>query len=156
MLALAEGDSRRASSLVEQALTLARKVGHVLDAADFLADLGLVALQEEDYGRAAVLFEESLRLALPIEDELSIAQCLWGFAALAAAHGQPARAVRLWAAATALRYELTAPPSAIRPLEEHLLSPVREQLGPDAFDAEWSRGQAMDRKDVIAYALDRY
>jgi predicted ATPase/class 3 adenylate cyclase len=155
MLALAEGDSRRASSLVEQALVLARKVGHVLDAADFLADLGLVALHEDDYGRAAVLFEESLRLALPMEDELSIAKCLWGLAALAAAHGQPVRGVRLWAAATALRYELTAPPSAVGPLEERLLSPARERLGLDAFDAEWSRGQAMGREDVIAYALGR-
>jgi tetratricopeptide (TPR) repeat protein len=119
MLSLAEGDPGQAS-LVEDALALARKVGHVMDTADFLADLGLIALDENDYARAGLLFEESLKVAAPIEDELSIAKCLWGFAALAAVHGLSVRAVRLWAAAAALRYELTAPPSAIRPIEERL------------------------------------
>jgi Tfp pilus assembly protein PilF len=39
MAALCEGDHKRASSLLEEALALARRVGHVLDAGGYLADL---------------------------------------------------------------------------------------------------------------------
>jgi predicted ATPase/Flp pilus assembly protein TadD len=155
MLALAEGDLSGATAFVEEALALARKLGHVLDTADFLADLGLVALEEDDYRRAGILFAESLRVALPIEDELSIAQCLWGYAALSAVHGSPVRAVRLWAAATTLRYELTAPPSVIRPIEQRLLEPTRAALGRPAFDAEWREGRTMERAVAVEFALDR-
>jgi hypothetical protein len=84
-----------------------------------------------------------------------IGVCLWGLAVVAAIHAQPVRAVRLWAAAAALRYTLHLYPFAVRPLEESLLLPVREWLGSDAFDAAWSKGRAMRRKDAIAYALGR-
>lgn len=155
MLSLAEGDPAGATAYVEEALALARKLGHLLDTADFLADLGLIALEEDDYRRAGTLFEESLKVALPIEDELSIAQCLWGYAALSAVRGSPLPAVRLWAAATTLRYELTAPPSVIRPLEQRLLEPTRTALERSVFDAEWREGQQMDRAAAVEFALDR-
>jgi hypothetical protein len=54
-------------------------------------------------------------------------------AIVAAAQGHAARAVRLWAAAATLRYELIIPPSAVRRLEEHLIRPLREALGSDGF-----------------------
>jgi hypothetical protein len=84
-----------------------------------------------------------------------IGQCLWGMAVVAAAQGQAARTVRLWAAAATLRYELTIPPSAVRPLEEHRLQSLREVLGSDAFGAEWASGQAMRRDDASSTILAR-
>jgi tetratricopeptide (TPR) repeat protein len=153
MVALGEGHYRRAASLLEEALAVARKLGHVSKAAGCLADLGVVALHESDYGRAAALFQESLRLAPQVEEELVIGECLWGVAVVATAQGQLGRAVRLWGAATALGYALSLPSDAVHPLEEHLLLPAKETLGPDAFEAEWTKGQAMRRADAIADAL---
>jgi predicted ATPase/class 3 adenylate cyclase/Tfp pilus assembly protein PilF len=154
MLALAEGNYEQAASLLEEALAMARKVGHVLEVADCMADLAVVALHEGDWTRAGRLFHESCTLAQQAEDDFLIGQCLWGMAVVAAAQGQAARTVRLWAAAATLRYELTIPPSAVRPLEEHRLQSLREVLGSDAFGAEWASGQAMRRDDAIAYAFE--
>jgi hypothetical protein len=154
MVALGEGQHRRAASLLEEDLALARELGDLEGIANGLADRGVVALHETDYEHAAALFQESLRLAPQVEEELLIAECLWGVAVVAAAQRQPVRAVRLWGAAAALGYEHHLPGYAIHPLEEHLLSPARERLGLDAFDAEWTKGQAMRRDDAIAYALD--
>jgi predicted ATPase/class 3 adenylate cyclase len=154
ILALGAGDHKRAWSLLEEGLGLARKIGHLPGAANLLAGLGVVALDNNDFGLAATLFEESLALAQQLEDELLIAECLWGLAAVAAARGQPVRAVRLWAAANALDYiRAVITVSAGRPVEERLLVPTRTRLQSGAFDAEWAKGQAMRRDDAIAYAL---
>jgi predicted ATPase len=154
MLALGAGDHKRAWSLMEEGLVLTRKIGYVPGAANLLAGLGVVALGNNDSGVAATLFEESLTLAQQVEDELLIAECLWGLAAVAAARGQPVRAVRLWAAANALDYtRAVITVSAGRPVEERLLVPTRTRLQSGAFDAEWAKGQAMHREDAIAYAL---
>jgi hypothetical protein len=154
MLALADSNHEQAASLLEEALTLARKVGHVLEVADFMADLAVVALHKDDWTRARRLFHESCLLAQQAEDDFLIGQSLWGMAVVAAAQGQAARAVRLWAAAATLRYELTIPPSAVRPLEEHRLQSLHEVLASDAFGAAWASGQAMRRDEAIAYAFE--
>ena len=76
MLALGEGNHERASSLLEQALALARTIRAVRLTGYHLADLGIVALHEADYQRAATLFQEGLRLAQQSQDKTMIAQCL--------------------------------------------------------------------------------
>jgi tetratricopeptide (TPR) repeat protein len=157
-VALVEGDHTRASSSLEQALTLARKIGHVSFIGRFLADLGIVLLHQSDQRRAATLFEEALGFTPRLEDELLTGECLWGLGAVAAGRGQPVRAVRLWGAAAAFGYPMhvrvsTVRVSATRLLEEHLLALTKKTLGRDAFQAEWTRGQAMRREDAIAYAL---
>lgn len=154
MLAIGPGDHSRATSLLQEALTLVRKVGHLLDTGGYLADLGIVALHQGDAARAAILLEEGLMLARQVEDDLLVAECLWGWAAVAAAQGEPARAACLWGAASVRDYALAVPPVAVRPLEDQLLSPARQQLGWDGFHAEWVRGQAMDLDDAIARAVD--
>jgi predicted ATPase/class 3 adenylate cyclase len=155
MLALGEGNPKRASSLLEQALALARTIRAVRPTGYLLADLGIVALHEADYQQAATLFQEGLRLAHQSQDKTMIAGCLWGMAAVAAtSSGQAARAVRLWAAAN-LR-TLAIPPFVVRPLEERLLTPLRDTLGDDEFRTQWATGQALPLEDAITSALDRH
>jgi hypothetical protein len=110
-------------------------------------------------GTVTLLFsdiEGSTRLLERLGDryiDVLVAECLWGWAAVAAAQGEPARAACLWAAASVRDYALAVPPVAVRPLEAQLLSAVRQQLGWDAFRAEWARGQAMDLDDAIVHAV---
>jgi tetratricopeptide (TPR) repeat protein len=144
----------RASSMMEEALALARRIGHVRDAAIYLADLGIVGLHEGEYGRAATLFQEALRLAQHADNKAVIALCLWGVALVAAAQGQPVRAVRLWGAAANLGYTLIMPSFVFRPLEDRLLPFVRDTLGENEFRAQWAKGQAMPREDSITHALE--
>jgi predicted ATPase/class 3 adenylate cyclase/tetratricopeptide (TPR) repeat protein len=156
MLALGHGDHNRASSLLEQALTLARTTGAIRPTGYYLADLGIVALHQADYEHAATLFQEALRLAHQIEDKTMIAQCLWGMAAVAArSNGQAVRAVRLWATAVNL-HSLAIPPFVVRPLEERLLTPLRDALGDDEFRTQWATGQALPLADAIADGLGRH
>jgi predicted ATPase/class 3 adenylate cyclase len=155
-VALIEGNHKGASSLLEQALTLARNIGNVSFVGQFLADLGFVMLHQSDLRRAATLFEQALGFALQLEDELLTGECLWGLAVVAASSGQPVRAVRLWAAAATLGYTMRIQVPATRLLEERLLAPTKETLGGDAFQVEWTTGQAMRTEDAIAYALGRH
>jgi hypothetical protein len=126
----------------------------VRDAAIYLADLGIVGLHEGEHGRAATLFQEALRLARHTDNKVLIALCLWGVALVAAAQGQPIRAVRLWGAAADLGYTLITPAFVVRPLEDRLLPSVRDMLGENEFHTQWARGQAMRREDSITYALE--
>jgi tetratricopeptide (TPR) repeat protein len=152
MLALAQGDPDRASSLLEEALGLARMIGAARPTGYALGDLGIVALHEANYERAASLFQEGLRIAQQVEDETMIAQCLWGMAVVAAeSKGQAVRAIRLWGAAVNLR-TLDIPSFVVSPLEERLLTPLRDTLGHE-FNAQWATGQALSVEDAIAYAL---
>jgi len=156
MVALGHGDPNRASSLLEEALTPARTIGAVRTTGYCLADFGIVALHQADYQRAATLFQEGLRVAQQVEDKTMIAQCLWGMATVAAtSSGQEARAVRLWGAAVNLR-TLAIPPFVVRPLEERLLTPLRDNLGDDEFRTQWATGQALPLADAIVYGLGRY
>jgi tetratricopeptide (TPR) repeat protein len=156
MLELDRGDRARASSMLEEALAMDRTLGHLRDTSGHLSNLSVVALHEGKYDRAANLLDEALPLARQAGDGLYIALCLWGAAAVAAARGQPVRAVRLWGAAAKLGYRLMIPPFAVRPLEERLLASARETLGEDEFRAQWASGQAMRQDDAIAYGLENH
>jgi predicted ATPase/class 3 adenylate cyclase len=155
MLALSEADLERASSLLQEAFGLAWQAGALTDAARYLADLALVALHAGDYSPAGRMLKESLTLVDQVDDDLLVGQCLWATAVAAAATGQWTRAVRLWSAATAFQYRLAIPPFVVRPLEERLLEPARNQLTPEAARAEWVTGQAMRREEAISTVLER-
>jgi predicted ATPase/class 3 adenylate cyclase len=152
-VALVEGDHAQASSLLEQALALARRIGHLSFTGRFLVDLGIIMLHQSDQRRAATLFQDALGFTPQLEDELLTGECLWGFGAVAASRGQPVRAVRLWGAAAALGYPMHVRLSGTRLLEERLLALTKKALGRDAFQVEWTIGQAMRRQDAITYAL---
>jgi hypothetical protein len=51
---------------------------------------------------------------------------------------------------------LAIPPFVVRPLEERLLTPVRDALGDDEFRTQWAKGQALPLADAIAYGLGRH
>ena len=98
---------------------------------------------------------ESLALMRAIGQRLGIAACSEGFAGVAELAGQPARAVRLFGAATAIRDVLGLAPFGDERLDhKRRLATARTQLGESAFDAAWAAGQAMTAELAIAYALD--
>jgi hypothetical protein len=77
------------------------------------------------------------------------------FVALAAAQGQPERALRLAGAASALRATCGAPlpPAGQAHLDARLAGP-RRVLGEEAAGAAWAAGQAMALQQAISSALD--
>jgi len=68
-----------------------------------MGHLGWLALDDGDLDAAQPLFEESLRLAHSVNAGSRVLTSLEGIGEIAAQHGNPARALRLFGAADALR-----------------------------------------------------
>jgi hypothetical protein len=80
-----------------------------------------------------------------------MAYSLEGFAFLAAARGQAARAARLFGAVESFRESVGSrrPPL---PDRERVVAEARAQLGGDAFAAAWAAGRTMTLVQAIAEA----
>ena len=90
-----------------------------------------------------------------MEDKEDLAWCLEGFAALAAAEGNPERAARLLGAADAL---LDAMGGEFKPFERRLhdetVAATRSRLAPHSFDAIRAEGKSLSLEQAAEYALE--
>jgi MalT-like TPR region len=107
-LALARERLGRALTLVRRALTLVQGKWLSLQS-PILAALGRVAVEEGDPVEAACLLRESLGLERAMGQSRATAEALEGLAAVAVAQGRPERALRMGAAAAALRASMALP-----------------------------------------------
>jgi predicted ATPase len=170
-VALAHGDAQQAGPLLEEGLALSRerrsqdrispRLSRELPDQEgipwALYRLSRVAQREADWPRAEALARESLGL----RSELGLdgyyecnAGCLESLGGVAAAQGQPECAVRLVAAAAALREEVGAPaPPIDRPELDRRETSLRETLGEQAFALAWAEGRAMTLEQSVACAL---
>jgi hypothetical protein len=175
-LAREGGDHDAALAFHEEHLTIAREVGSASGIGESLYDLGLVARDRGEPSRARTLWSESLAIYQKLENKQRIADCLEGFASLAAqtdptepdqrTGGSPGsremgegpdrarRAARLFGAAADLREVANAPLAARHRAEyERQLAAARALLDPGSFAAAWAEGQAMAVDGAIADAL---
>ncbi|MGH2995718.1 MAG: ATP-binding protein, partial [Gaiellaceae bacterium] len=167
------GEYREATKLFEESLAYSRASGDKALIACQLADLanlaclegdlargllsrGLVACRQGHDEQAAALQREALELAREVGDRGCIAWCLAGLGTLAAAAGQPERAVRLLAAAELLRDSIGGPLHPIDQREyESVAAAVRAELGAERFASVRAEGQAMALEQAVAYALEQ-
>jgi ATP/maltotriose-dependent transcriptional regulator MalT len=146
-IALAQGETASARLLIEKSHAIWQEVDQKDMIAWTLSLLGkvLAALGDQRASRAA--YEESLLLGLAI---VNIAPTLEGLAGVVAGQGETAWAVRLWAAAAALRDSLGAPlPSVYHAAYSRSVAATRAQLG-EAFAVVWAEGRGMTWKQAIA------
>ena len=147
------GDYAAALAHFQTALGLYREIGARPEMARCLAGIGRVALAQSDLGLAAASLAESLRLSRATGQRLAISRGLEAFAMLAAACGDLAAAVRLAAAAGALRPAgRAADGSAGRP--DPLLEAARQQLGGPAVDVLAAEGARLSMHGALALALE--
>jgi predicted ATPase/class 3 adenylate cyclase len=160
-VARSQGDVRAAAAFAHECWALAHELGSPALVATSLVHLGHVALAQGDAARAAALFEESLRLFGEGGQErgppavLGRAGCLVGLAVLAAARGQPGRALRLGGAAAALAQTTGRP---LDPADQAALdgglAPARRALPAEAQAAARTEGQAMSLEQAVADTLE--
>jgi hypothetical protein len=98
---------------------------------------------------------EGIELAAGLRDAWTVVLCASGLASVAARRGRTERAARLFGATEALREKMGVAVSwsRWRDLNEHDLGRVREELGREAFEEEWTRGKAMTLEETAAAAL---
>src|SRR5205085_7264696 len=127
--------------LIEQSHTLWQEAGNQGMLASTRSLLGKVLALQGDLTAARTVYEESLLRGLAVVD---ITPTLEGLAVVVAAQGETAWAVRLLAAAAALRDSLGTPlPPVYRADYERCVAAARTQLGEQAFAVAWAEGRGM-------------
>ena len=144
-----------AERYANDALTVAREAGNTTWPPYALFILGSVAHERGDIPLAGERYREAIALAWEHHDRLGVRMALPGLAALAGLEGDPARAVRLAGAASALEENAgiwAFPP--IRERHERWQQAAERSLDPARRAAAWQEGRAMSIEETIAYALE--
>ncbi len=138
----------------EDALRIFRELDEQWALVPSLNGLGQVALRQGDRERAAATLRDSLRLAAEVGENYWLAESLEGLAAVAEASDEVVRAVRLVAAADAMRRRIAGPVQRGQQAEyESFLEALRSQLDEATFDSAWADGQQLTAKQAIAEAM---
>ncbi len=150
IVAWVQGDVARARSLLEESQALFKEAGGRGRMAEVFITQGLVSLGEGDSPAARALLEESLKLSLELDNKWTSAWSLEGLAAVAAAQGEPVRAVWFMSAAQALREAIGTPqPSFSQAMVSSCIASTRTQLGEQVFDAVWAEGRTMTPEHLL-------
>jgi len=150
----AEQDYPRAKKCYEEALAIVQDMGASLGNMSMLATLGVTSLRLGDVARARNLLTENLELARQVARDRTIAYILEGFAFVATAEKQFARAARLFGAADALKPQANNVDSPADVAErEYFFAIARAQLDEATFSAVHAEGGAMSREQAVEYAL---
>ena len=148
-----QGDYPRATALLEEALTLARRVKDTWVASVALGNLARVLLcADGDRGRAGVLLAEGMRLARDRNDRRLTAEWAQALAAARALEGRPGEAGRLSACADALRETTGAelyPAETM--IQDLFLAPIRADAG---FSAALETARGLSADELIALAVE--
>ncbi len=150
-LARLRGDPAHAHSRYLASLAILREIDARPQIARCLAGLGRVAMDLGSIGLARQHLAESIRLSHSTGARIGVAKGLEAFAALAAQEHRPELAVRLTAAATALREAAGLPTLSGARTERYLAS--ARHLGEPAIERLWAQGLAMNSEAAVALAL---
>jgi predicted ATPase/class 3 adenylate cyclase len=148
-----DGDSRRAGSLIGEALAGFRDVGDTYGIAGALGNLGSLELRQSEIDAAAGHVHESLVLSHSLGDAHTLVHTLVDVAAIALARGDAVTAARLCAADEVL---CETHGFQLEPFQRKLLmetAAAAAALGAQADD-EWLKGSELDLDAVTALARE--
>jgi predicted ATPase/DNA-binding SARP family transcriptional activator/DNA-binding CsgD family transcriptional regulator len=145
----------RAKTLGMESIALAREMEDNWELGRNMGWVGMLTLWSgNDHSSAERFLKEALGLLRQFGDWMYAAYCLEGFAGLAGAREQGARAARLWGAAEALRNTISAPPTPeARRYYDRSMGAARALLGEAAWEAAFAKGSAMSAEETVEYAL---
>ena len=154
---LAQGENERAADLYAQLLASARAEGDEISVVNSLIGQAILAERHGETERALTGFVEAARLCQGPGNRIHASECL-DWAAMMAAPRQPEAAVRLFAAADALRAAAVGGPPVLvfvadRSRHEQTLAAVRAALGAERFAQAWGAGAALTFDKAIAEAM---
>lgn len=137
--------------LIRQLLSHCQKQGDRLRIAQALSGMAWICFMEGDYDLARTQWEESLALCKETGNLFSLADCLAGFAALAAVQSHMAWALRLLGAREALFEKMAAVPVLGKLNLHDLLPPAASAvIGVEACQAALAEGRTMTPEQALA------
>ena len=149
-LARLTGNPARARQQYLEAFALLREVNARPEMARCLAGLGRIETGQGELELAGQHLAESIELSRSTGSRIGVIRGLESFAALAIAQGSPEVAVRLAAAAAALRSEANMPGSPVSRTERMLAS---AGLTETATKELWTAGSELSRDAAVDLAL---
>jgi tetratricopeptide (TPR) repeat protein len=153
LLATARDDLATARALLEEGLAIEHAHGNRFGMVRSQLALGQALGAQENISEALQLLQESLRGAEYAGDRVAIARILEIIGRLLA-RSQPAPAVRLAAAAAALRASVGAPPNTPERADlDDWLAVVRQRSGAHEYASQWAVGLARSTADAVQEAL---
>jgi len=154
-IATMQGEVAAARALLDQSLSLFREVKSEHSAIGPLLGLARIGWREGAFAEARSHVVESLRVCRETRRYVATIDTLVAAGHLAQRQEDSARAVRLFAAAAALREPLGQVIQAVERTEyEDALAAARAALGEEAFAAAWAEGRAMSLDQAVGCALD--
>jgi predicted ATPase len=115
-----------------------------------LHGFGDLALDRQDASEAARLYRESLEIGLQLKDELQVAYCLAGLAAVDAQQGRLGQAARLWGSVITFERASRTP---LNPAERKRYERVLGDVEGGDTSADFAEGSAMTLDEAVEYAL---
>jgi predicted ATPase/DNA-binding CsgD family transcriptional regulator len=150
-LAQQRGEHGTARQYYLEALAVSREVDASPEIARCLAGLGRIALDQWDLDSARQHLTESLRLSYASGSRIGMARGLEALARLSVLEGNPALAVQLAGAMTALRAQAHLPP--VRGARTQRFLDAAADLGEHAVRRLWAQGEAMTPAEAVRLAL---
>jgi non-specific serine/threonine protein kinase len=148
-----EGALDRAVPLYEEALALVRERGEVENITTALLNLAMVVIQRGDLGPARVRLAEAATLADESGSRNSGQVVLDVAAALASAHGDHARAARMWGASETARETMGLQRDPVDgAFVMAWIARARESCGESGFAAAEAGGRALSYEEAMAGA----
>jgi len=144
-----------ARALYQRALHVFREVGDPWGTARSLTDLGYIDCVQEHHLSAHESFREAMEIFAGLGHRRGVARVLEGYACLALAEGQAARALTLAASAAHVRKLIRAPLSQAEQskLDQWLEPAWTSSVDPEVKSA-WARGAAMSIEEAIQFSLE--
>jgi len=140
-------------SKIEPMVAAAQQVGDLNLPGHLHELLGRIALDSGQIDQAGGHLSEAVRAFNTVGNQAVLARTLDHIALLATRSNQPAAAVGLLAATTALRQHIGVP---AKPAEQlffgEALDTTRKNLTPDGFDNAWAGGTRMTRDQAVQHA----
>jgi predicted ATPase/DNA-binding NarL/FixJ family response regulator len=153
LVAYLQGDFDQADANLGDALARFRAMDNDFCSALTLINLARLSLRRGDVARAAAHYAESLSLRWADGDKISIVSCLRGLAHTAVQSRRCERAIRLFAAAEALREAIAAGDHRAASRVADAIATCRAALGETAFAAAWTAGRTLPLPMVVNEAL---
>jgi predicted ATPase/DNA-binding XRE family transcriptional regulator len=143
-----QGDYAGAQRYYEHSLLRVQGKGDELRAS-VLHNLGYVAIAQGDENRAVASFTQSLRLCQARGEQRGIAECLVGFACVAAMGSQRTRAARLFGAAEAALRDIGAELSPSNRVDHRRGLDLARGDDPNGFAAAYATGQGLSLEEAL-------
>jgi predicted ATPase/DNA-binding CsgD family transcriptional regulator len=150
-LCIQSGATRSALLLLNNSLTLFRRLGDQRGVSVACSGLALAALHQQDCETAVELAAQCLQHARAVGAPEITVSCLAGLADMAARQGMLTTAGRLWGAAEHLHEHVEPAYSATDPpIRYELMNSARESLGAETFKTIWEAGRSSTAEDVLS------